>query len=261
MVMTILLAMIFGLLGLAIGSFLNVCIDRLPAGKSLAFPASHCDACQHPLAIKDNVPVFSYLFLQGKCRYCGAAIPRRVLLVEMLTGAIFALLFLKYGLTPEYGIILLYSCVLLTLAMIDLEHGLLLNVIIFPTMAIALIASIFLPELVVGNYPPRLGVLNSLLGGAVGLVMLLIPALLIRSGMGEGDVKMAGMLGLMTGFPGVFVAIIGGIILGGLWAMGLLALKKKKRKDAIPFGPFLTLGGLAALLYGNAIIEWYLKLF
>ncbi|MDD5189500.1 MAG: prepilin peptidase [Dehalococcoidales bacterium] len=259
--MTVILAIIFGLLGVAIGSFLNVCIDRLPARKSLAYPASHCDACQHPLSPLDNIPVISYLWLRGKCRYCQASIPRRVVLVEIFTGALFTLLYLKYGLSAQFAVTIIYSCILLVLAVIDLENGLLLNVIVYPTMVLALGASIFLPETVVNGYAPHIGILNGLMAGAIGFVILLIPAIVSRSGMGWGDVKMAGMLGLMTGFPNVFVAILGGIILGGLWAIGLIVLKKKKRKDAIPFGPFLALGGMIALVWGTAIIHWYTRFF
>jgi leader peptidase (prepilin peptidase)/N-methyltransferase len=242
----------FGLLGLAVGSFLNVCIDRLPAKKSLAYPPSHCDACHHPLSVKDLIPVFSYLWLRGKCRYCGARIPVRVFWVELGTGVLFAILFWLYGLTIQFPIIAFYSCVLLVLAVIDLKHKLLLNIIIYPTIVIAFIIDIFRPEI---------GIINGIIGGAIGFAILLIPALVSRTGMGWGDVKMAGLIGLMTGLPRVFVAILGGIILGGLAAILLIAIKKKGRKDMIPFGPFLTLATLVALVYGDQIINWYLKLF
>jgi leader peptidase (prepilin peptidase)/N-methyltransferase len=297
--MTIALIIIFGLLGLAIGSFLNVCIDRLPARKSLAFPPSHCDACGHPLSIRDLFPVVSYLWLRGRCRYCGAHIPIRVPLVEIGTGVLLAILFWKHGLTLEFPVTAFYSLVLLVLAVIDLEHKLILNVITYPVSAVALIVGYYGPTwqlimfgayacvlLVLGLIKPNdslaisfivycgiaiavvmnvfmqgNGDFNVFVGGAIGFVILLIPALVSRSGMGWGDVKMAGMIGLMTGFPRVLVAILGGIILGGLTATALIIMRKKGRKDMIPFGPFLSLATLVTFLYGNQIISWYLNLF
>ncbi|MDP2919324.1 MAG: prepilin peptidase [Dehalococcoidia bacterium] len=249
--MTVMLIVILGLLGLAVGSFLNVCIDRLPAKKSLAYPPSHCNSCGHVLSVKDLVPVFSYLRLRGKCRYCGARIPVRVPLVESAAGLLFSFLFWKYGLTYQFALVGIYSCVLLVLAVIDLEHRLILNVIVYPVAIIALIADILIPGI---------GILSGLGGGAIGFGILLIPAIVSRRGMGWGNVKMAGLIGLMTGYPRVFVAILSGIILGGLTAVALLLLKKKTRKDAIPFGPFLSIGSFLALLWGQEIIRWYLNL-
>lgn len=250
--MTIAWTIFFGILGLLVGSFLNVCIDRLPAKKSLAYPSSHCDTCQHPLKPWDNIPVFSYLWLRGKCRYCGARIPQRILWVELSTGILFAFLFWRYGLTFEFPLIAFYTCILLVLAVIDLRHKLILNVIVYPAAAIALIIGFFLPEF---------DIYKGVLGGAIGFAILMIPALVSRTGMGWGDVKMAGLIGLMTGYPRVFAGLLGGIILGGVTAVTLIILKKKTRKDTIPFGPFLALGAFLALIYGQEIIDWYLALF
>jgi leader peptidase (prepilin peptidase) / N-methyltransferase len=250
--MVITLFIIFGLLGLAIGSFLNVCIDRLPEKKSLAYPPSKCDACRHPLAIKDLIPVVSYLWLKGKCRYCGARIPVRVPLVELGTAALTVILYWHFGLTWQFPLIVFYSFVLLVLAVIDLERQPLLNIIIYPMLVIAMIIGFFLPEF---------DIYKGLIGGAGGFLLLLIVALVFRGGMGWGDVKMAGLLGLMTGFPNIIVALMAGIVLGGIAAAGLLLFKKKGRKDMIPFGPFLALGTMVAFLYGKQIIDWYLKLF
>ncbi|HEX9896724.1 MAG TPA: prepilin peptidase [Dehalococcoidales bacterium] len=250
--MTIFWIVFSGMFGLVVGSFLNVCIDRLPAKKSLAYPPSHCDACQHPLEIWDLIPVVSYIWLRGKCRYCGARIPQRLPWVELVTGILFAFLFWRYGLDYKFFLIALYSCILLVLAFIDLQHKLILNVIIYPAAVIALIVGFFLPEF---------DIYKGVLGGAVGFAILMLPALVSRTGMGWGDVKMAGLIGLMTGYPRVFVGLFLGILSGGLIAIMLLVLKKRSRKDAIPFGPFLALGAFAALIYGQEILNWYLALF
>lgn len=253
--MEILLIIIFGLLGTAIGSFLNVCIDRLPAGKSVAYPPSRCDACQRRLTGLDLVPVFSYLFLRGRCRYCRVPIPWRVFWVELFTGLLFAFAFWMFGLTLQFIVVIIYSCVLIVLSVIDLNYKLILNKIVYPMAGVTLIINIFVPEPGIKQF------LLDLAGGAIGFGILFVPALIYSKGMGWGDVKMAGLVGLMTGFPNVFVAVLGGIVLGGLVAITLLLLKKKGRKDGIPFGPFLALGAMIALFWGTSIIDWYLGFF
>lgn len=250
--MTVLLMVIFGLLGLVTGSFLNVCIDRLPGGKSLAYPPSHCDACQHRLGILDLLPVASYLWLRGKCRYCGSRIPVRVPLVELATGAALVFLLWHFGLSWRFALVSVYTCLLLVLTVIDLEKGLILNVIVYPAALAALAIGFFLPEFVI---------YKGILGGAIGFAALMLVALIFRGGMGWGDVKMAGLIGLMTGYPSVFAALLAGIIAGGIAAVVLMLIGKKSRKDAIPFGPFLALGSFVALIWGHQLINWYLGLF
>jgi len=260
--MEVILIVAFALLGAAVGSFLNVCIDRLPAGKSLVYPPSHCDACQRRLSPKDLIPVFSYLWLRGHCRYCQAPIPRRLFWVEVGSGLLFAFTYWHYGLSVEFAIIAFYGCLFIVLGVIDLEHKLILNKITYPAAVVALIISIFLPSMgITGFSLPWPEIVNGVIGGAIGFGFLLIPALVYPEGMGWGDVKMAALIGLVTGFPLVFVALLTGIILGGLVAGILLLLRVKKRKDAIPFGPFLSLATIATLLWGSAILNWYLGLF
>lgn len=258
--MEAILIVIFVLLGMTIASFLNVCIDRLPANQSLVFPPSHCAACNRRLAIKDLIPVFSYLWLRGRCRYCGAPIPKRILWVEIGTAALFGLACWQYNLSIELAIALFYICIFVVLMVIDWEKGLILNRIVFPAMAAALLISVFfslfLPEV---EIVPFIG--RAFLGGGIGLVLFLLIVLVSRGGMGWGDVKLAALIGLVTGFPLVFIALLIGVILGGVVAVLLLTLKIKKRKEAIPFGPFLALAAIATLLWGNSILSWYRGLF
>jgi leader peptidase (prepilin peptidase) / N-methyltransferase len=247
---------VFGILGAAIGSFLNVVIDRLPADKSLAYPPSSCDACQRRLSWPDLFPVFSYLILRGRCRYCRAKIPQRVFWVEFGTGLLFAFLFWHFGWHWMLPVTIIYSSVLIAIAVIDLNHQLILNKIVYPVSFIALIVNLFVPDIFsIHNF------LFGLLGGAVGFLILFLPAIIIRKGMGWGDVKMAGMIGLMVGFPNVIVAVFGGIILGGLVAIILLASRQKTRKEGIPFGPYLSLATIVTMIWGTQIIHWYLHLF
>lgn len=245
-------AIVYGVIGLAVGSFLNVSIDRLPEKKSLLRPPSHCPACERRLAPWDIIPVFSYLLLRGHCRYCGAPIPQRILWVELGTGLMFGFLWWRYGLTPELGIMSFYFCLLTIILVIDLERGVILNRVVYPSAAIALIIAAF-------NSAP--GIVSVLIGGAVGLVIMLIIALASRGGIGFGDVKMAALVGLLTGFPLVLISLLLSVIAGGLVAAMLLLLKLKRRKQAIPFGPFLSLMTMVILLWGRSILDWYLQLF
>jgi leader peptidase (prepilin peptidase)/N-methyltransferase len=254
----ILLIILFAILGLAVGSFLNVCIDRLPQNKSIVLPPSHCEACQHKLAAKDLIPVFSYLRLRGRCRYCQASVPRRLFWVELATAVIFALLYWHYGLSAELGVMIFYACLFIIIFVIDLEHGLILNKVVYPGMVVALLLALYpWPWL---NESMVMRVAYAALGGAIGFGIFLLIALVSRGGMGWGDVKLAALIGLATGFPLVFVAIIMGAILGGIVAVALVIAKRRKRRETIPFGPFLALATMVTLLWGSNILDWYLSL-
>lgn len=263
---------VFVLLGMVVASFLNVCTDRLPNNESLISPASHCASCQQRLAVKDLIPVFSYLWLRGRCRYCGTSISSRLLWVEVGTGALFGYLYWHYGLTIELAVTAVYCCLFITLMIIDLERGLILNKIVYPAALVAIIISIFLPPsrliypggvvpLPVSDFFPQLGIIQSALGGGIGLVLFLVIVLISRGGMGWGDVKMAALIGLVIGFPSILVVLFLAAILGGLIAGILLLFKVKKRKESIPFAPFLSLATIATLLFGGSILNWYLGLF
>lgn len=251
---------IFALLGMTIASFLNVCIDRLPANQSLVFPPSHCAACNRRLAIKDLIPVFSYLWLRGRCRYCGAAIPKRILWVEIGTATLFGLACWQYNLSIELAVALFYICIFVVLMVIDWERGLILNKIVFPAIVAAIVISaafsLFLPDI---EIVPFIG--RAAAGGGIMLALFLLIVIVSRGGMGWADVKLAALIGLVTGFPLVFVALLIGVILGGVVAVLLLVFKIKKRKEAIPFGPFLAIATIVTLLWGNSILSWYRGLF
>ena len=256
--MDILLIFLFALLGLIVGSFLNVCIDRLPRNESIVYPPSHCAVCQHKLAVKDLIPLFSYLRLRGRCRYCQAAIPRKLFWVELATGLIFALLYWHYGLSTELGVMAFYACLFTIIFVIDLEHGLILNKVVYPGIVVALLLSL-LPHPWLTQWVVT-GIANAALGGAVGFVILFLIAIASRGGMGWGDVKLAALIGLATGFPLVFFSLIMGAILGGIVAVALMIAKKKTRRETIPFGPFLAVAAMITLLWGSNILNWYLGL-
>jgi len=242
----------FIVLGTVVASFLNVCIDRLPNNESLLSPRSHCSSCHHRLTIKDLVPVFSYLWLRGRCRYCQSPVPRRLLWVEVGTGALFGYLYWHYGLSIELAITSFYCCLFIIIMVVDLEHQLILNKVTYPAMGVALLINVFSDE-------P--GIVHAAIGGGIGLGLFLLVALLSRGGMGWGDVKMAALIGLVTGYPLIFVALVVAIILGGLVAVMLLLFKKKSRKEGIPFGPYLSLAAIATLLFGTELLDWCLGIF
>ena len=248
---------LFAVLGLAMGSFLNVCSDRLPIGGSIISPPSACANCKRRLGARDLVPVFSYLWLRGRCRYCHTPIPYRLPVVESAIGLVFPLLYWYYGLSLELGFSLVYACLLTLILLIDIEHQLILDKVVYPGMVLALAFSPFYPALG-ANAGSR--VISSISGGAAGLVVMLLFFLLARGGMGLGDVKMAALVGLVTGFPRVFAALFLSVMAGGLVAIALLSLGLKKRRQPIPFGPFLAIGTMAVVVWGDEILRWYQQL-
>ncbi|MEW6425811.1 MAG: prepilin peptidase [Bacillota bacterium] len=239
------LAAVFGLFA---GSFLNVLIYRLPRGEQLAGGRSRCPACGHALAWFDLVPVLSFLLLQGRCRHCLARISLRYPLVELLTGAVFATLFLRFGLTPALVKYLFLGAVLIAASFIDLEHYLIPD---------RLVLAGFLGGVVLGVLACDVGILSSLLGAAVSGGVLLLIAVFSRGGMGGGDIKLAAVTGLFLGWPLGPLGLFGGACLGGLAGILLLLFKLKGRKDPIPFGPFIALGSLLSLLWGREFLAWY----
>jgi len=243
----------FALTGLSVGSFLNLCIDRLPLRQSIINPPSHCPACQQKIAAFDLVPFFNYLWLRGQCRYCHAHIPIRLPIVELVTGLLFAFLYWEFGLNSQLGMSLVYASLLIVIFVIDLEHQLILNRVVYPGIVVAFAFSFLWPEL--GWH--ELGVVSSLIGGAIGFMLMLLPLIVYPQGMGEGDVKLALMVGLMTGFPEVFIALLLSILAGGLVAALLLILRVKKRTEPIPFGPFLATTAMVTLLWGEEIYQRY----
>ena len=254
--MIVFYGVIYVIMGAVVGSFLNVCIDRLPQEQSLLYPPSHCPSCQRRLTPWELIPIVSYLWLRGRCHQCKAAIPRRVFAVELGSAFLFAFLWWWYGLSISLPVVTFYGCLFLVIAIIDLEHGVILDVLVYPALVIALVLAVFLP---------KPGLASALVGGVVGLVLMLVPllayrVLLHRESMGWGDVEMAGLMGVVTGFPLVITAIFIAVVAGGLVGTILLLARLKGRKETIPFGPFLSFGVVLALLWGQPLLDWYLHL-
>ena len=264
--MTVFYIIVFAFLGLAVGSFLNVCSDRLHRGESVVNLPSHCEACHHRLGVKDLIPLLSYLRLKGRCRYCQTSIPKRVFWVELATGVIFAFLYWWcVVLKPEalgiiaFGVMAFYVCLFILIFVVDLEHKLILNRVVYPGMGVALLFALFLPQPWIVQWFFT-GIANFALGAGIGLGLFFLLALASRGGMGWGDVKLAALIGLAAGFPLILVALIIGAILGGVVALTLLVSKKRGRKETIPFGPFLSVAAMVTLLWGNSMLNWYVGL-
>jgi leader peptidase (prepilin peptidase)/N-methyltransferase len=244
------------ILGLAVGSFLNVCIHRLPRKASIVHPPSGCPTCGYVLGWLDNIPVLSFLVLRGRCRKCRTAISIRYPIVELVTMAIFLLHYAVFGadiiLVPR----LLFACVLIVLFAIDLEHHLLPNVITLPGIVVGLAFSTMLPP----------GLVDALLGTVLGGGMLwLIGEAYYRysgvEGMGGGDVKMLAMIGAFLGWKLVILTLVFSSFAGALVGLLVIAIRRGGMKYALPYGTFLSLAALVSSLFGARIVDWYLRLY
>lgn len=238
-----------GALGAAVGSFLNVVSDRVPAGQSVVRPPSRCPHCGRGLTPLELIPIASYLVLRGRCRTCGHAIPLRVLLVEIGSSAWFVLTWFRFGASIQSLLAIIFGAFFIVFFVTDLEHGVIPNALVFPAIALALIAVPF------ASWEPWF---SPLVGGLLAFGVLFAIALISPGGMGMGDVKLAAFMGLALGFPEIVPALLlafvaGGLIVGGLWLTGAV-----KRQDSVPFGPYLSAMSLAFLLYGNSIVTWWL---
>lgn len=242
--------------GLAIGSFLTVVVHRVPAGESVVAPRSRCPSCGTQITARDNVPVISWLLLRGRCRSCGARIPARYPLIELGTAVLFGLAAARFENVWLAILAALFLGLLLALSLIDLEHRILPNRIVYPSL-IGFPAYVLVAR--VAGAP--VGLVDALIGFlAYGGAMLLI-AVVSPKGMGMGDVKLSALIGLVVGavdLPSVAVAAGLAVLLGGIGAVAALAMGKG-RKSAVPFGPFLAAGAALAVFWGPAIADAYLR--
>ena len=246
-------AVLAGIFGAIFGSFINVVIWRLPRGESLVRPGSQCPHCGSPVKAYDNIPVVSWLVLRGRCRTCGQPISARYPLVEALTAVLMALVPIFLGADEDVWIGFAMVLILVPLTFIDLDHRILPNKLTYPSvpLAIALTAAFDTDDLAA-----------HLIAGAAAFGFLFAAAWFYPRGMGVGDVKLAGVLGLFLG-RAVAPALLVAFLLGSLVGIGVMAVKgvKAGRKTAIPFGPFLAVGGLFGLYVGDGVVDWYLDTF
>ena len=253
--MTALLALYATMMGTAVGSFLNVCIHRLPLGLSLVWPASHCPSCGAGVKPYDNVPIASYIWLRGRCRSCRAPISIKYPLVELTTGLLFLGAFLLFD-SPVLFQRLVFACAMVVLFVVDLEHRILPDVITLPGIVVGFAFSLFMPP----------GWMDSLIGIVVGGGSLwLLGEIYFRvrheEGMGFGDVKMLAMIGAFLGWKLMLLTLVLSSFVGSIVGVAMIVLNRGDMKYALPFGTFLAIGAMVASTVGEHIVNWYATFF
>jgi len=242
------------ILGLIVGSFSNVCIYRIPRNESIIYPASHCPKCRSNIKALDNIPLLSYILLKGRCRNCKSKISIQYPIVELLTGIIYLIIYLIYGLNIQSLIYVILSSALIIIAFIDLNEQIVPDVISFPGIVIGFIISFFVPYISYAN-----SALGVFVGGGIILVIGLAGSVIFKKeAMGGGDVKLAAMIGAFLGWRYIIISLFLGFFLGALAGIILILSKIKNREDVVPFGPFIVLGSFITLLWGEKIISWYI---
>jgi leader peptidase (prepilin peptidase)/N-methyltransferase len=249
------LTLFFGFVfGTIIGSFLNVCIHRIPQGKSIVSPPSHCPRCETPIRFYDNIPLLSFIILRGRCRKCGSPISLRYPLVEFLMGLFSLILLFRFGISTLYLIYLAFFASLTLISFIDLPCRIIPDVISLPGIVIGLVISFLHPQLSIID-----SLIGVLLGGGILYVVASVYHLVTkREGMGGGDVKLLAMIGAFIGWKGVLFTVLCSSFIGSIVGVTLMLLSSADSKYAVPFGPFLSLGAIIYVLWGEAMITWYL---
>ena len=255
--MTILFFIVF-LLGSLIGSFLNVCIHRLPRNLSVIFPSSRCPSCNIPIKTYDNIPLLSFLLLGGRCRYCKTRISLRYPLVEALNALMYVLVLWRFGFGWHMPVLFAFCSAMIVITFIDLDFQIIPDTITLPGIPVGLITA----SLVLQDPFDRSSILG--LGGAIiglftGGVLFYVIAVLSKGGMGGGDIKMMAMVGSFMGWKSVLLTTFAGSLLGSCVGIFLMVVKGKGRKTKVPFGPFLAAGALISLFYGQEILSLYLR--
>jgi leader peptidase (prepilin peptidase)/N-methyltransferase len=271
------IALFVFVLGLLIGSFLNVCIVRLPRGRSIVTPPSHCPRCGASIKFYDNIPLISFLILRGRCRGCGEPISWRYPLVELMNAVLYVWIILEFAPGGEAAILMLFCSALIVITFIDLDHQIIPDVITLPGILIGVsIAPFFmtglneplpfnLGHLIPHAGPHLVGFLNSVIGMFCGALPLLIIGWLWEKlrrveAMGGGDIKLMAMTGSFLGWKSALLTIMLGSLSGSIIGIALILLNRHKMSKVIPFGPFLALGAMTSAFYGTDIIEWYLSI-
>ncbi len=249
--------LIIFIIGLCIGSFLNVCIYRLPLGQSIIKPSSYCPKCKTPLKWYHNIPVLSYFILRGRCAFCGENISIRYLAVEIITGALLLVNYHIFSINFDFFYYSLFVCLLIIVIFVDLKH-----MIIPDEISIGGIIAGFVMSFFSSNIRWEQSLIGILIGGGILYAIILIYYLFTKKeGMGGGDVKLLGMIGAFLGYKSIFFVIFSASLIGTVIAVPFMIIKRKSKNFAIPFGPFLSIGALIYLYFGDEIIKLFFNNF
>lgn len=249
--MAITYTVFFTIFGLVFGSFYNVVGLRVPKKESIAFPPSHCTSCDRRLTALDLVPVFSYLFLRGRCRSCGEKIHWVYPLMEFITGGLFALSFWQIGFQPELIIAILFMSLLVIITVSDIAYMLIPDKVLLPIGALLLVLRLFIP------LDPWW---DSLVGAALGFGILMLVAIVSKGGMGGGDIKLFFVIGLVLGVSGTLLTLFFASLIGTVAGIVMLRIKNEGRKTPVPFGPSIALGAVIVYFWGGSLLNWYMNL-
>jgi leader peptidase (prepilin peptidase)/N-methyltransferase len=244
-----LLYVFIGLMGAAVGSFLNVCIYRIPEGRSLVYPPSSCPGCGHRIRPYDNIPVLSYLFLKGLCRDCGRKISPRYAAVEALTAAMALLLFQFYGLSLQFAAAFIFVAALIVITFIDLDHGIIPDIITLPGIPVFTLLAV-----TIMGVPFLDSIIGTIAGGGIFYLLAIGYELVTkREGMGGGDIKLLAMLGAFFGWKSIYFILLISSLLGALVGVSIMIARGKNMKYAVPFGPFLSIAAAAYIFFGQEV--------
>ena len=237
--------------GAVVGSFLNVCIFRIPAKASIIKPLSQCPHCHHPIRFYDNIPIISFILLRGKCRDCGGKISWRYPLVELITALLALLLFLQFGLTLKFLAFFIFTAVLIVITFIDLDHQIIPDILTLPGIPIFLLLAIFVVKV------PWLEALIGLLigGGMLFAIAFIYQIITKREGMGGGDIKLLAMIGAFLGWKSLIFILLFSSFSGAIVGIAAMIIKKQDMKYAVPFGPFLSAAAIAYLFWGDSFMR------
>lgn len=244
-----LLIIIMAVFGSIVGSFLNVCICRIPEGQSIVFPGSRCPQCNKPIKFYDNIPIVSYLILKGRCRSCQTRISLQYPVVEFITASLSVLLFWRYGLSLQYLVTFTFTCSLIVITFIDLEHQIIPDIITLPGIPLFFLAAIFVMNLRLLD-----AVLGIVIGGGILFLIAFAYELLRKTeGMGGGDIKLLAMMGAFLGWQSLWYIIMISSILGAVVGVTAMMIKKQDMQYAVPFGPFLSVAAISYLFFGTYV--------
>lgn len=250
---------IISLFGLLIGSFLNVCIYRIPRGESINFPPSHCTNCKHTLGVLDLIPVISYMGLRGKCRYCKTKVSKQYIIIELLNGVLYGAAIYHFGLNISGIMACVFISIMIVLTLIDWQTMLLPTKIIKVGVIIALVLRVVDAYLSKDINRFIEGVYGGVVGyGILALLFFICLKVSQKEGMGYGDVRYLGMIGCFTSWQLVLLTLFSSSIIGSIY--GVIQLRIRQKSEPFPFGPFLSIGALLALFYGESFIRWYIGL-